>query len=829
MMNVERARLLLSRGAVTSSSCRGTLMRMSARIALLALGVSALPLTAHADQTEVAFDQWVYGVAAREDAEADAANVWLVDYSTVGDVEANARVRPPKVPKPTPTPAPAPTLPPGNNTGAGILVAIVDTGIDLDHPEFAGRIASGGTCFGGAAACPGLAAQGDDNHGHGTHVAGIVAAAANGVGNTGVAPGALLLPVKVLDANGSGSYSAVGSGISYAASMGARVINMSLGGSSPSSTLLAPLQHAAATAVIVAAAGNSGNNYAPGYPAAYATQAGIVGSMIIVGSVNSQNVISSFSQTPGNGGCVASGGKTTCFKDVFLVAPGQSIYSTYKDGGYATMSGTSMATPYVSGVAARVLGAAPYLTAKQVVSILLQSATDLGAAGTDAIYGRGLVNLQGALAPLGSQSVATSGGTTGSFSGTGNVASAGVSGVLAAGLRNSQIAKNLVFFDAYGRDYATDLSSAVASSSVSLAGVVAQGGSAMRHVSAFGEGYSVSGFVGDEAPNAVAYAGFAERSYTELSDVIIKARFSDDTSVTLGHNASLAGRVNQLDLAASEAYDGLFMSASALNSPFLSLTQGATFVSAAIDVGDGFTFSVGRAASEDSATQAYEDEILTLDEELANLAQDPTHLRSAQNTVAAMSWQVAPWGVVGLNAAYTEEENSFLGTYEQGALALTADAATTSVGFGARFNLGDDWVMSASWSRGVSEASPVAGSLFQSFSTMESQAYGLALSRLGIFGETDSLGFSVSRPLHITNGSAVITASTGVTEEREILYSTEVVDLASSTPETDYEVGYTARLDDGLTLQTNAMYQQDVGGEAGKDAVAAYVTLKAEW
>ncbi len=803
-------------------------MRTSARIALFALGVSALTPAVQAGQAE-GRSPWIYGVAAREAAEADGANVWLVDYSAVGDVEANARVRPPKAPKPTPTPTPTPTPPAGNNTGAGILVAVVDTGIDLDHPEFAGRIAAGGTCFGGAAACPGLAAQGDDNHGHGTHVAGIIAAAANGVGNTGVAPGALLLPVKVLDASGSGSYASVASGISYAASKGARVINMSLGGSSPSSTLIAPLQQAAATAVIVAAAGNSGNATAPGYPAAYATQAGIVGSMIIVGSVGPTNVISSFSQTPGNGGCVASGGTTTCFKDVFLVAPGQSIYSTYKGGGYATMSGTSMATPYVSGVAARVLGAAPYLTNKQVVSILLQSAIDLGAKGTDAVYGRGLVNLQGALAPLGTQTVATTGGTTGSFGGTGNVASAGISGVLAAGLRNSQVVKNLVFFDAYGRDYTTDLSSSAANNSVSLAGVVAQSGNALRHVSAFGEGYSVSGFVGDEAANAVAYAGFAERSYTELSDIVIKARFSGDASVTLGHNASLAGRVNQLDLAASEAYGGLFMSASAMNSPFLSLTPDATFLSAAIDAGDGFTFSAGRAGSEQNATSAYDDEILTLDEELENLAQDPTHLRSAQNTVAAMSWQFAPWGIVGLNAACTEEENSFLGTYEQGALALTGDAATTSVGFGARFNLGDDWVMSASWSRGTTEASPVAGSLFQSFSTIESQAYGLALSKLGIFGEADSLGFSVSRPLHITDGSAVITASTGVTEEREILYSTEAVNLASSTPETDYEVGYTAKLDEKLTLQTNAMYQQDVGGEAGKGAVAAYMTLKAQW
>ena len=130
---------------------------------------------------------------------------------------------------------------------------------------------------------------------------------------------------------------------------------------------------------------------------------------------------------------------------------------------------------------------------------------------------------------------------------------------------------------------------------------------------------------------------------------------------------------------------------------------------------------------------------------------------------------------------------------------------------------------------GKTDASPVAGSLFQSFSNIESQAYGLALSKTGVFGDRDSLGIAISRPLHISGGTAVIHASTGVTEDREIVYSTEVLNLASSTPETDYEIGYTAKLDEGLTLQTNVMFQQNAGGEAGANAVAGLVTLKAEW
>ena len=219
-------------------------MSISARVALLAAtaALQAMPVAADSDGDR----SWVFGVSAREGAETGEG--WVLDYS---DISAAAVRRPLRAPKPappkTPAPPPPPPPPPTNTTGAGVLVAIVDTGVDLDHPEFGGRIAAGGTCFGGTAACPGLAANGDDNNGHGTHVAGIVGAAANGVGTTGVAPGALLLPVKVLDAGGSGAYTSVASGISYAASKGARVINLSLGGPSPSTTLRSSQTAKAAT------------------------------------------------------------------------------------------------------------------------------------------------------------------------------------------------------------------------------------------------------------------------------------------------------------------------------------------------------------------------------------------------------------------------------------------------------------------------------------------------------------------------------------------------------------------------------------------------------
>ena len=790
-------------------------LSIATRVALLSLSVSALPLAARAAEPEESSSRWVYGVAAREVGEAAAQQRDLVEYGrSVGG---------------TPVGTGGVTILTTTATGAGVVVAIVDTGIDLDHPEFTGRVLTG-TCIGDPSTkCSGASATGADNNGHGTHVAGIVAAANDGVGKTGVAPGASLLPVKVLDANGSGSYSDVAGGIAYAATHGADVINMSLGGASPSTALLTALQGAAPTAVIEVAAGNSGNRFPPSYPAAYATATGVVGSMIIVGSVDANNRISSFSQTPGAGGCTTGRTNRVCFKDVFLVAPGRSIYSTYPDNTYATMSGTSMATPYVAGAAALVLSAAPYLTPQQVVSILLNSATDLGTRGVDTVYGHGLVNPTAAVQPLGGASIATSGATTSDYVGSGPLGISSLSGSIGYGVRNSKIAKDAVFFDAYGRDFHADVTTSVGNGSVSLGGAVASVGRTMRNVTAFGEGYAVSGFVSDDAANAIETAGFASKSERELRDVVVTARFSDDTIVSVGHNAMFNAHFDQLGLASSEAYDGLFISASALNSPYLGLTSDADYAAGRYDFGDGLMFSFGHAEERADAAGAYNDGVLSL-QEMVGLAQsDPLHLRSASNTAVAMSWQAAPWAMVGLNAGHTEEQNSVLGSSEAGALALIGDAQTTSFGLATRVSLGDDWVASASWSHGTTSASPSAGSLFQSVSQIESEASGVALSKLGIFGDHDSMGFAVSRPLHITNGSALLMLSTGVTDTREIIYSTERVALASGTPETDYEVGYTTKLDDGLTLEANTLYQQDVGGEAGRNGVAAFATLRARW
>ena len=258
--------------------------------------------------------------------------------------------------------------------GAGVTVAVVDTGIAV-HPDLGGSFVPGKD----------FALGGDgrnDGHGHGTHVAGIIAATPdNSLGVAGLAPDVKLMPVKVLDNNGSGYSSAVSNGIIWATDHGADIISMSLGGGYDSGQGVA-VAYAISRGVIVIAA--AGNGRASGSPVAYP---GAFPGVVAVSATQSDNLIASYS----NQGDY-----------VDIAAPGTAIYSTVPSG-YASWSGTSMATPYVSAAAALVLSRARALSVVvNVPELLMSTADDLGPVGVDPDFGAGLVDPVAALDALGS-------------------------------------------------------------------------------------------------------------------------------------------------------------------------------------------------------------------------------------------------------------------------------------------------------------------------------------------------------------------------------------------------------------------------------------------
>lgn len=271
------------------------------------------------------------------------------------------------------------------NKGTGVGVAVVDTGIDLTHPDLAANIVGNKNCVS-------TTKTGNDDNGHGSHVAGTIAALDNGQGVVGVAPEAKLVAVKVLNSAGSGTWSQIICGLDWvvanASTYNIKVVNMSLGGSGTSDNncgnsnfdalhqAICRVRDAGITVVV--AAGNSTINASKFVPAAYDD------------AVITVSALADSDGKPGGLGPRTGYGKDDTFASfsdygpvVDIGAPGVNIYSTYKSGGYATLSGTSMATPHVAGAAALYLRNHPGDSWSQVRDSLRSLGESLGSGHTD--------------------------------------------------------------------------------------------------------------------------------------------------------------------------------------------------------------------------------------------------------------------------------------------------------------------------------------------------------------------------------------------------------------------------------------------------------------
>jgi subtilisin family serine protease len=244
------------------------------------------------------------------------------------------------------------------------IVAVIDSGVRASHPDLVGKV------------LPGYDFVANDNdandeNGHGTAVAGTVSPVSNNqIGVCGVAWANPILPVRVLDANGSGNYSAMINGIIYAADRGAKVINLSLGGTSSSRALQDAITYAwNKQCVLVAAAGNNGSNVTF-YPAACTN-------VVAVSATDSNDTRPTWS----NFGSY-----------VDVSAPGVDILSVYGTDQYAAWNGTSFSSPIASGVVALMGAANSTLTNVQLVDLLIKNSDDIGALGKDVYYGSGRVN-----------------------------------------------------------------------------------------------------------------------------------------------------------------------------------------------------------------------------------------------------------------------------------------------------------------------------------------------------------------------------------------------------------------------------------------------------
>lgn len=258
-----------------------------------------------------------------------------------------------------------------------VIIAVIDTGVDLAHTDLDGQLVEGYNIVD-------KEAKPQDDVGHGTHVAGIIAALVNnGEGVAGVSWYNKIMPVKALDGTGSGTTYAVAEGIIWATDHGAKVINMSLGNYADSQFLHDAVKYAYDRDVVLVAASGNDNTERPGYPAAYPE-------VLAVAAIDADQKRAEYSN----------------YGDYIDVsAPGTNIASTFPGNQYAALSGTSMASPHAAAMAGLIRSLNPELTNQEVMDLMINHAVDLGDKGKDKYYGHGQIDIFQSLKAVGNSEV----------------------------------------------------------------------------------------------------------------------------------------------------------------------------------------------------------------------------------------------------------------------------------------------------------------------------------------------------------------------------------------------------------------------------------------
>lgn len=658
----------------------------------------------------------------------------------------------------------------GGRTGAGVSVALVDTGIDVNNSEYAGAINAASTNI--------VTGTNDiqDPHGHGTAVAGVVRAARNGIGTHGVAYDASLLVVRS-DTPGSCvttcsfSQTALANATNYAAARGAKVINYSLGGGTVSAGFASALNNAAATAVLVAAAGNTGG----GDPLDPALSLALSGKGIAVGSVDANLTIA------------ASSNRAGIAQSYYLVAPGVAVPTTALGGGVSSWSGTSLAVPHVSGAAAILIQTFPSLTPAQVVDLLLRTATDLGAPGVDAVYGRGLVNLQAALTPQGTLSVPT-GGTVAAGGSALMATFARLGPAFGDALAAMPLLRQAIVLDSYGRPYGVDLSTQLrrTAGDLDFAGWM-RGRSGYRTFSAeFDSGASLSLGLAQERPVPAGVDEHPERDAARP--------FSFAASLPGGYGI---GASRGLGLDSGLGFSGAggsdisgLVAGGAFRSPFLGMADSGESVAFRAPLGP-LTLRFGTATADGTSADG--------------------HRRTAAVQVGEVGHTWSNGASIKLQFGDMREQDAVLRSGGSGAYALGDGARTQFVGWFGSVPLSDSVEIAGSYVAGLTGANGLANGVLRDMSALRSESFSVGLFNKGALRDNDRLGFIVSQPLRIAQGSVQVDVPVARTLDGAIVHASRRADLAPSGREIDAELEYKIPFSADESLILNLLMQLEPG------------------
>ncbi len=715
---------------------------------------------------------------------------------------------PTPTPTPTPAPTPTPTPTPSSNdtseyrstvgavsmnalaaynvgaTGKGIGVGVIDSGIDLQSQEFGTRVSSASQDVAGNASI-------DDESGHGTAVAFALAGRRNGAGSHGVAFDATLV---VLRADRPGTCAtaakddedtgckfgtdAITRGLDVARTAGAKVVNISLGGSEMPQSLKDAIGRAtAAGLVVVIAAGNDGSVN----PDPFTNVAGEAqgrNQVIIAGSVGSADGISTFSDRAGTGAAH------------FLTAVGEGVRAPDATDTAYFWSGTSFAAPQISGAVALLAQAFPNLTGAQIVDILFKSARDVGAPGIDAVYGNGVLDLTRAFKPLGATSVA----------GSKAVVSTSENATLSAPMGDAaQGELGAVILDGYNRAFAIDLAKTIARRSPerSLGGALQ---SRFRNVALAQGGMTVSMTLAPRANGDVALDRTALSSADATSARAIAGMVTQKLGSTLSFGFGFAQGSGALSAQLSGQSEPAFLIANTGGMGFDSSTRASSAMRQSV-AGFGFTAGIenGDVLTQrdggDGGGVRLRDRWRRSGYTRASLTMD--------RRFGALSTMVA--------ATRMDERDTVLGARFDAALGA-ARAATWFVDTKARFDAGAGWSIGGSMRQGWTQAA-VRGGLSGN-GLVRTNAFAADIGKDGVFGH-DTVGLRIAQPLRVARGGIDLGLPTYFDYISNTVtdWTTQRLNLAPQGRELDVEMRYGVPALGG-GLDTNLFFRRDPGNFA---------------
>lgn len=664
-------------------------------------------------------------------------------------------------------------LPFGSAQGAA-QIAIIDTGVSITN-ELSGKVSSGGFNF------VSNNADTTDLDGHGTIVATIALRTADS---------AEILPIKVLT-NFGGTGVDINSGIRYAAVRPQiRVLNLSLGGPyTDPGVARALLDSARAGQVVVIAAGNGVEVLAnvfeglpnPVYPARHALELGGLG--IIAGALDAAGLIAGYSNRAGD------------FKDVYMVADG--VFEGFDTENFPLdptigTEGTSFAAPRISGAALAIINAAPHLSGGQVVEILFSTATDMGAAGVDSVYGHGALNLSAALAPVGGLATPTSSTTDGGEVPV--VASALLIGAAAyAFLSRNPKAKTALVLDQYERPYVVDLSKAVTArdDKPGLDALM----SSFRYENAWtdipmGHKYTLSIRAASEkdikALNASDYFENRAKREEKRPDVAmsISAKASENLQYRFDHNMNPRKGYGALGIQTQS--HAQFLSERTFTAPYMGFADRGDSMHMNYKLGSRTRLKLGLASIDDGLEHGLQSSAMMLEG----------------------SYQLSDAATIALQLGQLSEQGSLFGGSSGGVFGVD-NTHTSAVGINGRYQITDNVAIIGSYTQGYTQVADAKNSLLHNFSSIQSQAYGMGLVANDVWRRGDRFGFAVSRPLRITSGKVDFT----VPQTRDIagnVYSeTDRVSLRPQGNELDVEASYNWTVGKKTHLATYFLYQNE--------------------